>query len=230
MKVLVNECFGPTLQGEGPGAGRPCVFLRLALCNLRCTWCDTPYSWDWSRFDRSAEVHEMEPDDVVSELRKHAGALTALVISGGEPMLQQRRLLPVLSALDGWWVEVETAGTRPLLAELAEHVDRFNVSPKLANSGNLLGARYRPAVLRQLVRTDRAVFKFVAQHEDDLPEVERIVEEVGIPATRVWIMPEGATAATLEKHTAALWDATVRRGWNLTTRLQILGWGALRGV
>jgi 7-carboxy-7-deazaguanine synthase len=230
MTVLVNECFGPTIQGEGPGAGRPCVFLRTAICNLHCGWCDTPWSWDWSRFDRALEVHEIEPDDVVAELCKRAGAITSLVISGGEPMLQQRRLVPVLQALDGWWIEVETAGTRPLLADFTKLVDRFNVSPKLANSGNSLGARYRPDVLRELVRTDRAVFKFVARHEGDLPEVERIVEEVGIPTRNVWIMPEGANVADLERHTEVLWRPTIDRGWNLTTRLQVIGWGALRGV
>jgi 7-carboxy-7-deazaguanine synthase len=206
------------------------VFLRTAICNLRCEWCDTAYTWDWSRYDRALEVHEMEPDDVVAELRKHAGAVTALVVSGGEPMLQQERLLPVFRGLEGWWIEVETAGTRPLNPAFERYVDRFNVSPKLANSGNSLGARYRPDVLRGLVRTERAVFKFVARCEDDLPEVERIVEEVGISARDVWIMPEGASVADLERHTEALWRPTIDRGWSLTTRLQVIGWGALRGV
>ena len=63
-KLRVNEIFGPTFQGEGPHAGQSAVFLRTSGCNLNCSWCDTPYTWDWERYDREAETHPMAPNEV----------------------------------------------------------------------------------------------------------------------------------------------------------------------
>ena len=61
--LAVSEIFGPTLQGEGPSSGRRAMFLRLAGCNLSCSWCDTAYTWDWSRYDKKAEVTMMQVDN-----------------------------------------------------------------------------------------------------------------------------------------------------------------------
>ena len=69
--LVVAEVFGPTFQGEGPSAGRRAMFLRLGRCNLDCAWCDTPYTWDWSRFDPAVELHRRTVDDVMSELDAH---------------------------------------------------------------------------------------------------------------------------------------------------------------
>ncbi|MBV8295286.1 MAG: hypothetical protein JO085_00490 [Acidimicrobiia bacterium] len=107
-------------------------------------------------------------------------------------------------------------------------VDQWNVSPKLANSGNALERRYKPDVLRRFEASGRAVFKFVVCEPVDLDEVDAIVRQCGL--TNVWIMPEGTDAATLERRSTALADDVVKRGWNLTTRLHILLWGDKRGV
>lgn len=230
--ILVNEMFGPTFAGEGPSIGQPCVFLRSALCNQRCTWCDTAYTWDFKRFDRAKEVHPTAPDAVVKRLQELAGdSVRMLVISGGEPMLQQDRLVPVVANLGtAWWVEVETAGTVTPDPHFDPWVARYNVSPKLENSGNPLELRYRPDVLRALADSGRAVFKFVCRGPDDFPEVDALVKRVGIDAHHVYIMPEGVSTADLETHTRAIWAPSLERGWNLTTRLQIVGWGATRGI
>ena len=215
------------MQGEGPSLGRRAGFVRLGRCNLRCDWCDTPYTWDWDRYDPAVELHEMSVESIVEQI--DAMDVPMVVVTGGEPLLQQRGLEPLLRALKqrGLRVEVETAGTiAPALA--VDLVDQWNVSPKLANSGNPLERRYKPDVLRDFEATGRAVFKFVACEVADLDEIAGMVDACGL--TDVWVMPEGTDAATLEKRSQAIGDAVVARGWNLTTRLHILIWGDKRGV
>jgi organic radical activating enzyme len=151
-----------------------------------------------------------------------------VVVTGGEPLLQQRQLSPVLTELKRWGrrIEVETAGTiAPAMTDGL--VDQWNVSPKLANSGNPLARRYKPEVLRAFQETGRAVFKFVVSEPADLDEVDAIVGECGL--TDIWIMPEGTDRTTMERRSAALADHVLKRGWNLTTRLHILLWGDARG-
>jgi 7-carboxy-7-deazaguanine synthase len=223
--LVVSEVFGPTFQGEGPSIGRRCGFVRLGRCNLACTWCDTKYTWDWSQYDPSVELHRRTVDDVVAEL----GGMDVpmVVITGGEPLLQRRALTELVRACrtNGWRTEIETAGT---LAPGATEPDRWNVSPKLANSGNATEKRYRPDVLRAFEATGRAVFKFVAADPDDLDEVASIVQECAL--TNVVIMPEGTDPATLQRRSAELAPAVLARGWDLTTRLHVLVWGDRRGV
>jgi 7-carboxy-7-deazaguanine synthase len=226
--LVVNECFGPTIQGEGPSTGRRCGFVRLGRCNQACEWCDEPQTWAWDRFDPDAELHEVPVGDVVAAV--DAMDVDMVVVTGGEPMLQQHRgLEALLRALksDGTRIEIETAGTiAPAMADGL--VDQWNVSPKLANSGNPLDRRYRPDVLRAFEATGRAVFKFVVCEPSDLDEVDAMVAECGL--TDIWIMPEGTDAAILERRAAAWADDVVKRGWNLTTRLHILLWGDRHGV
>ena len=85
--INVNEIFGPTIQGEGIHTGVRVGFLRLAGCNLSCSWCDTPYSWDWSRYDRNEESHKRLISEVAEELK--AMKVSRLILTGGEPMMQQ---------------------------------------------------------------------------------------------------------------------------------------------
>lgn len=224
--LVVSEVFGPTLQGEGPSAGRPAGFVRLGRCNLACSWCDTPYTWDWSRFDPAAELHEIRAADVVAQVA--AMGVDLVVVTGGEPLLQQRRLPALLAPLRalGCEVEVETAGT--VAPDLAPGlVDRWNVSPKLAHSGMAAHRRYRPDVLRAFVATGRAVFKFVATGEDDLAEAEAMVAECGLAP--VWVMPEGTDPITITARLRILAPGVLARGWNLTPRLHVLLWGDVRG-
>jgi 7-cyano-7-deazaguanosine (preQ0) biosynthesis protein QueE len=225
--LVVSEVFGPTWQGEGPSIGRRCGFVRLGRCNLACTWCDTPYTWDWERFDPAKELTRRMVTEVVSEL--DAMGVDMVVISGGEPMLQQSHLPPLLAAAGerGWRVEVETAGTIAPTEAVAA-VDEFNVSPKLASSGNPIDRRYKPEVLRAFEATGRAAFKFVACSERDLDEIAVIVDECSL--SDVWVMPEGTDAATVTERARELAPAVLDHGWNLTTRLHVLLWGDRRGV
>ncbi len=221
--IVVSEIFGPTFQGEGPAMGTRCGFVRLGRCNLACAFCDTPFSWDWSRFDPAQELTEMSVNDIVAALDPMS--VDTIVITGGEPLLQASKLEPLVLAFRdrGWKTHVETAGT---LAWDTDLIDQWVVSPKLANSGMDERRRLKFDVLEQFVSMG-AAFKFVVVDTSELDEVAAIVERIG--TTNVWIMPEGTDPATITTRTAALADAVVACGWNLTTRLHVLAWGDQRG-
>lgn len=222
-ELVVSEVFGPTVQGEGPSLGRRAGFVRLGRCNLACTFCDTPYTWRWDDHDPAVELHSMTTDAIARTIEGMDVPL--VVITGGEPLLQQSHLVPLLERLTatGHAIEIETAGTIAPTPDVTNHVDRFNVSPKLANSGNPHDRRYKPDVLRAFQATNKAIFKFVATGTADLDEIARIVDEVQL--TDVWVMPEGTDARTITDRAHQLADPVIARGWNLTTRLHILLWG-----
>jgi len=228
-ELVVSEVFGPTFQGEGPTLGRRAAFVRLGRCNLDCTWCDTPYTWNWDRFDPAVELHRRTVDDVVAEVA--ALGVDRVVVTGGEPLLQQRALAGLLAAaaVRGWAVEVETNGTRAPTAEVAAGVERFTVSPKLASSGVAAGRALVPDALAAFVATGRAAFKFVATGPADLDEIAAVVADHGIPPGAVWVLPEGTAADVVLAGARRLADDVAARGWNLTTRLHVLVWGDERG-
>jgi 7-cyano-7-deazaguanosine (preQ0) biosynthesis protein QueE len=226
--LVVSEVFGPTWQGEGPSLGRRAGFVRLGRCNLACTFCDTPYTWRWSDHDPAVELRTATVEDILTELLVMDVPL--VVVTGGEPLLQQSHLPPLLRPLRerGIEIEIETAGTLAPSADVVELVTRFNVSPKLANSGNEADRRLRPEVLRAFEASGRATFKFVAVDAFDLEEIREIVEDNAL--TDVWVMPEGTDADTIVTRSRALIEPVLDRGWNLTTRLHVLLWGDRRGV
>lgn len=189
--------------------------------------CDTPYSWRWSDHDPAAELTSRSSDSIAAEVEAMQAPL--VVITGGEPLLQQAHLVQLVERLHatGHHIELETAGTIAPKRELTEYVDSFNVSPKLANSGNPVERRYKPDVLRALEATGKAVFKFVVVEEADLEEVGQIVGDCEL--ADVWIMPEGTEAGTLLARQRKLADAVLARGWHMTTRLHVLLWGNERG-
>lgn len=105
--MQITEIY-KSLQGESTYAGVPCVFVRLTGCNLRCTWCDSEYTFQGGRKMTIEEVH-----DEVARLSPDGGLVE---ITGGEPMLQEREVVPLMQHLltDGYQVLLETSGERPL--------------------------------------------------------------------------------------------------------------------
>lgn len=232
--LVVNEIFGPTIQGEGPHAGRRCGFLRLGGCNLSCRWCDTPYTWDWTGvtaqgpFDPKTELHRQSQATVLDTVL--GLGVDLLVISGGEPLNQAGRLeqlVPVLLAR-GVSVDIETNGTHAPARHLADVVETFVVSPKLEHSGDPAERRIVPAALHLLASLPQAHFKFVARGVDDLDEIDQFVDQFGIQ--RVWIMPEGQEKSDVDRVSTAIAEAAISRGWNFSSRLHVLLWNDLRGV
>lgn len=229
--LVVRETFGPTIQGEGPSTGRRCGFIRLGGCNLSCTWCDTPETWDASRYDLRTTLTRRTVQDIVT--RATEGLPGLVVITGGEPLLHQQQdgwnsLLAALTSF-GAEVEVETNGTIPPTPFTAEHVTRFNCSPKLAHAGDPEAKRVNGKALAVLRWTGRAAFKFVCTGPADLEEVHRFVQDHNIPENLVWIMPEGTSTPELNERLQLLAEPAIAAGYNLTQRLHIALWGTEKG-
>lgn len=234
--IRVNELFGPTVQGEGKSAGRPVAFLRLAQCNLHCIWCDTPHTWNWigtefahpDKYNKKEELHEMTVADIYSQLA--ATGMKALVISGGEPFMQQKQLMPLLDMLksNGWWVEVETNGTIAPRPDFLQLVDQINCSPKLASAGDPEKLRIRRNVLAQLALESKVNFKFVVQDPEDIDQVLELVYDFNMKEVR--LMPECRTKDEMQAKEAWVRQLCQEHEFIYCTRLSIEISGTKRGV
>jgi organic radical activating enzyme len=205
------------------------MFVRLAGCPLACTWCDTPYSWDWSRFDRRVETRRVGIDEVVSWAAGARPAADLVVVTGGEPLLQQGPLAGLAGCLAdaGCRVEVETSGAVMPRPGVVAAVDLLVVSPKLAHSGMPAARRIRPEALTAFARSGKAVFKFVVQRPADLGEVAELEKQFHLAP--VWIMPEGGDAQRILRVMREVADPVLDHGWHLSGRLHVLAWGDQRG-
>jgi 7-carboxy-7-deazaguanine synthase len=224
--VFVAETF-VSLQGEGVLAGTPSFFIRTSGCNLRCDWCDTPYT-SWRPEGSRVAVGELLDRAAVSGCRH-------VVVTGGEPLLQ-RELRPLTEALgaQGHHVTVETAGT--LAPEFVCHL--LSVSPKTGNS-DPAGAwrqRHREArrdltpLARLLARHAEHQLKFVVRGEEDLPEILELVAALGAARERVLLMPEGRDAAAVAARAGAVGRLCLREGFRYSPRLHLDLFGSGRGV
>jgi organic radical activating enzyme len=232
----------PSLQGEGPSAGRPCVFVRLSRCNLACRWCDTAYTW---RFIGDNRPHvgdmtfERRDNQITLDVRETAMRVlalrpTRLVLTGGEPLLQgpalARLIATLKDALPALAVEIETNGSVPPPHALHALVDQFNVSPKLAHSGNPENLALVPELLRDWAADRKAWFKFVVADLEDINEVAELQALYRIEPERLFVMPEGTDSATLRERSKWLAGAALTHGWRFSDRLHIHLFGDTRGT
>jgi 7-carboxy-7-deazaguanine synthase len=212
-----------SIQGEGTLVGVPSVFVRTSGCNLRCQWCDTPYtSWN-------PEGEERTVESIVDEVNGF-GALH-VVLTGGEPMIAPG-VVELTRAL-GQHLTIETAGT----VDAAVRCDLMSISPKLANStpeGRWAAQhdrlRYQPDVMRSLMARYPYQLKFVVADPEDVEEIRVIVGETGAARESVVLMPEGTSAAMLAERGRWLAEIAKREGWRLSPRLHVDLWGNKRGV
>jgi 7-carboxy-7-deazaguanine synthase len=144
-----------SLQGESTYAGLPCVFVRLTGCNLRCSWCDSEYTFFGGR--------KMSMEEVLNEVLQLSPGGGLVEITGGEPMLQDRELVPLMQRLleDGYTVLLETSGERPLERVPADVVKIVDV--KCPDSGE--GDTFRLENLEVLTHRDE--IKFVLSSRND---------------------------------------------------------------
>lgn len=223
--MRVSEIFR-SIQGEGLRAGAVSVFLRLAGCNLRCRWCDTPYALE------AAPGEQMSLAQVLARVK--AAGLGEVVVTGGEPLLQPQTpaLLEALTRA-GRQVTVETNATRyvPLRCDL------LSLSPKLANSTPRQGrwAPYAkshdrtrlnlPAIQRFLDRHEYQL-KFVVADERDVQEVERLLRRLRrVDRRRVLLMPQARTRQQYRRLAPWVAQQCLEHGVRFGPRLQIELWG-----
>jgi len=227
-----------SLQGEGPSAGTPVAFVRLSRCNLACVWCDTPYTWHFTGDDRphrSAPTFERQPNQITLEPAEVAARIAALgqrrlVVTGGEPLLQATELAEMLELLPDMVLEIETNGTVRPPARLDIRVDQYNVSPKLAHSGNPPALALRAAMLEHWAVEPRATLKFVIATPDDVEEVRELAAQHAIPPQKIMLMPEGTDSATLRERMVWLAPLALEHGYRLSDRLHIHLYGDTRGT
>ena len=229
--MKISEIFY-SIQGEGKLVGVPSVFVRASGCNLRCTWCDTPYaSWN-------PEGEEIAVDEIVRRVNSMGGQ--HVVITGGEPMIMPD-IVPLCDALNelGHHITIETAATvyKPVKLDLA------SLSPKLSNSTplNRESGRFAEAHERQRINMpviqhfidtapDRQL-KFVVSDEKDLDEIEEILGQLtGWWVHDVLLMPEGTTADVLQSRAAWIAQVCKDRGFRYCPRLHVELYGNTRGT
>ena len=218
-----------TIQGEGQLLGVPSVFFRTSYCNLRCVWCDTPYT-SWTPENRDISIAESV--SAISEYGcKH------VVITGGEPFIQANALTALCAALNkrGHHITIETNATR--FVAVAAHL--ISMSPKLRNSNPPTANRFfkrherdrlRPDVIRKFLDEYRCQLKFVVDTPEDLAEIQALQAAIDIPAEAIFLMPQGVTPAELQQKQEWLVALCKAHGYRYAPRVHIEIWGDKRGV
>lgn len=244
-----------TLQGEGPYAGTPAVFLRLGGCNLCCggrdnlavddqedmepgedaEWvCDTIEVWrDSSQMEVESLLQHWVAEDWMYWLKN---GRANLVITGGEPMLHQGKIIWLIREMESRGitptVEVETNGTIEPNTVMRDVVDQFNVSLKLDNSGMPEEERLVFDAIHQFIELgeEQAMFKFVVAQKDDLLEIGSLCTQYGIPKKQVMLMPAGATKEQLSETYPKVAQWCKQSGYEFSPRLHVSIWNQKTGV
>jgi 7-carboxy-7-deazaguanine synthase len=230
--MLISEIY-TSRQGEGRLTGTPSVFVRTSGCNLRCVFCDTPFtSWEPTGVPRSV-------DEICSQVNAVADGSLHVVVTGGEPMLPREinELCEKISA-DGFHITIETAGT--LYRELV--CDLMSISPKLANSDPSAGragewskkhrlSRNRPNVVRQFLANYDCQLKFVVDSPDDIQEILDYVSLIEPPElSSVMLMPQGIETEELARRSQWLEPLSAEHGFTFCPRRHIEWYGNTRGT
>jgi 7-carboxy-7-deazaguanine synthase len=179
------------VQGESSFAGVPCIFVRLAGCNLRCSWCDSEYTFTGG--------YKLSEDEVVAEVEKLA-PVKLVEFTGGEPLLQERELIPLMERLlaQGYELMIETSGQRPV-----ENVPRAVhkiVDVKCPGSGE--SGRFRMSNLASL--TERDELKFVVTNREDYEFSRDFIRDNGLEGRvgQILLSPAFTKTPSAERSTA----------------------------
>jgi 7-carboxy-7-deazaguanine synthase len=229
--VKISELFY-SIQGEGKLTGIPSVFVRASGCNLRCSWCDTPYaSWN-------PEGEDLTVNEVVDRVATHPAR--HVVLTGGEPMIMPD-IIPLTAELKarGYHITIETAAT--VFQDVT--LDLASMSPKLANStpwerdsGRFAAAHDKhrlnlPVIQQFIAAAPDFQLKFVVTSEADMPEIDSILAGLtGWKPQDVLLMPEGIDALTLSARSLWISELCKQRGFRFCPRLHVMLYGNRRGT
>jgi 7-carboxy-7-deazaguanine synthase len=228
--VRISEIFY-SIQGEGRLIGVPSVFIRTSGCNLRCVWCDTPYtSW-------SPEGEDWSIKEILRKVRKYPSRY--VVITGGEPLLAPE-IEGLTTALKrtGAHITIETAGTifKPVACDLV------SLSPKLANStpAQRVGGKFATMhearrlnfeVITKFLEGYDCQLKFVVNQREDFKEIPAILKKIRkVDPAHILIMAQGRTRPELKAKAGWIVELCKKHGYGFTPRLHIELFGNRRGT
>lgn len=237
MMLNVAEQFY-SIQGEGMSMGIPSYFLRLKSCNLLCggkgtdkdgelhdgaTWrCDTVEVW--------LKGSQKSYEEILKDFGDFMPA-SHLIITGGEPLLQQNKIIGLLDMIGEMYVEIETNGTLVPSKELRDRVMQWNVSPKLSNSGVPFDKRVNPEAITILRNCFRSQFKFVVTNEAEVVEaIKTYIEPFHLAKRQVWLMPAGDNQDQLNQVSWQVAELAKQYGFGYSHRLHITLWNKKTGV
>jgi 7-carboxy-7-deazaguanine synthase len=222
--MMISEVFY-SIQGEGSLVGTPSIFVRTSGCNLRCVWCDTPYtSW-------KPEGEQFAMGGLLGAVRKFYWC-SNVVVTGGEPMIAEEIVLFTQRLREhGYHITIETAGTvyEPVTCDL------MSISPKLSGStpvrrdGGRWASqhdrlRYQPDTLKELIKNFNYQLKFVITRPEEIQEVRTMVDEIEADRSRVILMPEGIEPGVLWERSRWLVELCKDQGYRFSPRLHIDIW------
>jgi organic radical activating enzyme len=232
-KLIIAEMFSDTIQGEGINTGAISTFIRVQGCTLQCVWCDTLDVWPHGNEYSFDEIFEMfESVDLITKF--HNGQ--HLILTGGSPLKQQKRLYDFLQAFQSKYgfypyVEIENEGVLLPDPNFAALISCWNNSPKLANSGMKERVRYKPEVIKDLAQRYNSWFKFVVSSKDDWNEINDFYLKPDlISKSQIILMPEGQNQEELKKTRELTADIAIREGVRFSDRLHITIWDKKTGV
>lgn len=228
--MRISEIFY-SIQGEGRLTGMPSVFIRTSGCNLRCVWCDTPYtSW-------KPDGEERRLKEILDEVKSYPAS--HVVVTGGEPLLAPEiEELTTRLRQNHYHITIESAATifKPVVCDL------ISMSPKLSNStpwkkerGKFArmheGRRLNLAVIQRFLQCYDYQLKFVVEQNRDFKEIEGILKRLkNVDPTRVLIMTQARTKRELSEKAPRIVDLCKSYGFRYTPRLQIDLYGNRRGT
>lgn len=231
-RLRISEHF-LSIQGEGPNTGYPSVFLRLTGCKLDCKWCDTTEVWkkgEWYDFGQLTELFDKYGYSIAIDNGAH------LVITGGDPLLQQEALVPWLESVSDYFgnsvpMTIETEGVIGPSVELQHFITKFMVSPKLSNSGMPEKRRINGNVLRWHAQDGSSFFKIVVGSMEDIREAQDLMLRFEIRKNRVSFMPCAASREALLNEFSAktLPRFCMENGYRFSTRLHVWMWDRTTG-
>ena len=240
-KLAISEVFY-SIQGEGKTVGVPSVFVRLGGCNLICGGMGTQFDGElhndaewrcdsievWMKA-QSKEIKDILPSDCIKAIENGAH----IILTGGEPMIQQKGLEVLVNYIKEnhnkeAYFEVETNGTIMPNEFLLKNIDLWNCSPKLRNSGMDNAMTFKSEVITKL-NTKNTIFKFVVNKEKEWKEIQETYLPI-VDKKKIYLMPAGENQELLEKNMIRVVELAKENYLNFTTRLHINIWNKKTGV